>query len=829
MPPVSADLAQVAARAADLAAEPDSAAGPEVVLEAAVRAEAVKVPGRGGVQPVFGLARLARQRANRIRISLTNDYSNSALNARPYNLAGGDSPKVDSWQEGFGASLGGPLRIPKLYDGSDRTFFFVNYNLNRGRTAVDQFSTVPTLAERQGDFSDRGAQLYDPFSNLSGPRTSWGSAIPSGMLDPAAVGLLQYIPEPNLPGLVQNFHLQDRIPSATDRLNVRVQHTLSSVFHLDVAYSLQEGRSHAFTSFPAFERDTTTRGQSVTLALTQNWSPTFSNSTQFFYTRNRNLSLNQFAFVQDVAGSLGITGVSSNPIDYGVPQLNFTNFTDASDPVPSLIRNQTFRFADTIRVQRVRHTITSGFEVRRMENNAISNPTPRGSFTFSGELTSQLDATGVPVTGTGLDFADFLLGLPSATNVRFGTPSTYFRSWAYAGFVNDDWRVAPSLSLNYGLRYEAITPSSEEYGHIANLDVSPDFTQAAVVVPGQVAPFNGELPAALVRGDYNNWSPRIGIAWRPPFDQRAHGARRIQPDVQRGRVQSLRLVHGQPASLGAGANTFQRRNAGAYSARWLSGHVAKYAAQHHRRRSQLPAGVRADVESVGGHDSDPQHAHRRDLHRHQRHAPGHAAGLQRQQHPGQRRRDSECSGIHLQHLRRQLHLSRRAIPHTGPSLALYALWRQLHAGQVPGQRQLHRRRPADHRAGQRKPGGRARPFFLRRAAPIPRQLQLRPALWRAAAICARRLDQCRAGRLVADQHREYSQRTAIHGARFRFGVRDLAGRVFGARRSDWRPFPACRTCAPCSNFSIRPLSFCPQADAPATPRGIRLSDRAHSR
>ena len=196
---------------------------------------------------MFGLARLARQRANRIRISLTNDYSNSALNARPYNLAGGDSPKVGSWQESFGASLGGPLRIPKLYDGSDRTFFFVNYNLNRGRTAVDQFSTVPTLAERQGDFSDRGAQLYDPFSNLSGPRTSWGSAIPSGMLDPAAVGLLQYIPEPNLPGLVQNFHLQDRIPSATDRLNVRVQHTLSSVFHLDVAYSLQEVRSHAFT------------------------------------------------------------------------------------------------------------------------------------------------------------------------------------------------------------------------------------------------------------------------------------------------------------------------------------------------------------------------------------------------------------------------------------------------------------------------------------------------------------------------------------------------------------------------------------------------------
>jgi hypothetical protein len=476
-------------------------------------------PGRGGVQPLFGLARLAQRRVNRIRFNLTDDYSNSALNARPYSLSGTTAPKIGSWQEGLGGSLGGPLRIPKVYDGSNRTFFFVNYNLNRGRSAVDQFSTVPTPAERQGDFSDRGAQLFNPFSNLSGPRTSWGSVIPSGMLSPAAVGLLQYIPAPNLPGLVQNFHLQDRIPSATDRFNVRVQHTISTRLHLDVNYNFQQAENHSLASFPAFQRDQSTRGQSITLGLTQNWSRTFSNTTQFFFTRNRSQSLNQFAFVQNVAGALGITGVSTNPIDYGVPQLTFTNFTDASDPVPSLSRNQTFRLTDSIRIQRTRHTITAGFEVRKMENNTLSNPTPRGSFTFSGAETSQLDATGTPVKSTGLDFADFLIGLPSSTNVRFGTPSTYFRNWGYAAYVNDDWRVAPVLSLTYGLRYEAITPASEKYGHVANLDVSPGFSQAAAVIPGQPAPFSGALPSALIRGDYNNWSPRIGLAWRPPFDK----------------------------------------------------------------------------------------------------------------------------------------------------------------------------------------------------------------------------------------------------------------------------------------------------------------------
>jgi hypothetical protein len=150
-----------------------------------------------------------------------------------------------------------------------------------------------------------------------------------------------------------------------------------------------------------------------------------------------------------------------------------------------------------------------------MHINNLSNPVPRGQFTFSGAMTSQLDAEGDPVVGTGLDLADFLLGLPANTNLRFGTPSTYFRGWAYAAYVNDDWRVRPDFTVSWGVRYEAVTPFSELHDHIANLDLSDDFTQAAVVVPGQIAPFSGALPPALVRGDYDNWSPRIGIAWRP--------------------------------------------------------------------------------------------------------------------------------------------------------------------------------------------------------------------------------------------------------------------------------------------------------------------------
>jgi outer membrane receptor protein involved in Fe transport len=101
--------------------------------------------------------------------------------------------------------------------------------------------------------------------------------------------------------------------------------------------------------------------------------------------------------------------------------------------------------------------------------------------------------------------------------VRFGTPSTYFRSWGTAGYFTDDWRVRPDFTLQLGVRYEFFTPPTELYGHLSNLDFDPATSQVAVVIPGQSAPFSGAVPNSLVRPDYNNWAPRIGIAWRPPI------------------------------------------------------------------------------------------------------------------------------------------------------------------------------------------------------------------------------------------------------------------------------------------------------------------------
>ncbi len=468
-----------------------------------------------GMGALMGMQRIMRQQANRLRIGFHNRYGHSTLDARPYSLTEPDPAKIDAYRERFGVNLGGPVALGKLYNGRDRTFFFVNYDANRDRSPVDTFATVPLPAERMGDFTARGSQLFDPNSNLTGPRTPLGSVIPAAMIDPAAAGLLAFIPVPNLPGTVQNFHLQERVPQSGDRFNVRILHTISPRFNFNASYGVNSTRNRSIQNLPELGRRMGVLGQNLTLGLVQQWTPKLTHNTSINWNRNRSDSLNRFAFQQDIAGALGITGISTDPVNFGVPLLNFTNFTDANDPIPALRRNQQFRVTDGFSITHKTHTIRGGGEVRRQQNNDRTDPTARGNFNFTGLMTSQLDAQGRPVAGTGLDFADFLLGLPQSTTVRFGSSSTYFRSWGFHAYLQDDWRVHPRFTVQAGIRYELATVPIELFDKLANLDVDPAITAVATVLPGQTAPFSGDIGRGLIRGDFNNWSPRLGIAWRP--------------------------------------------------------------------------------------------------------------------------------------------------------------------------------------------------------------------------------------------------------------------------------------------------------------------------
>jgi hypothetical protein len=232
------------------------------------------------------------------------------------------------------------------------------------------------------------------------------------------------------------------------------------------------------------------------------------------YNHNHVSATNLFSNVQNVAGEAGISGVSTNPFDWGIPGISFTSFAGLTDPVPRRELDQTYTFSDTLSWSRGKHNWRFGGDYRRILQSFRSAKNAEGSFVFTGFATSQL-ASGGPVANTGYDFADFLLGLPQQTTLQSGTNSYDFRANSFDLYAQDDFRFRPNLSLNLGLRYEYNGPYTEAHNQIANLDVAAGFTGAGAVLPGQSGSFNGLFPASLIRPDRNNFAPRIGIAWKP--------------------------------------------------------------------------------------------------------------------------------------------------------------------------------------------------------------------------------------------------------------------------------------------------------------------------
>ena len=475
-------------------------------------------PGGGGNGGGRG-GRLGRQTVNRVRFSFYDRFDSSAFDAKPYSITGNEVPKPSHYDDRFGASLGGPLKIPHIYDGSNKTYFFINYQHDIQSSALDTYSTVPTATERTGDFCGLGVTLFDPFSNFAGPRTPLGNGCQIPNINSAAAGLLTFYPEPNLPGSVQNYLLQTTVPVNSDILSIHILHTINAKFSLNGGYNLSSTRQDTFGSFLSTAGSESTLNQSVTLGLSHNWTPHLVESTQLSWSRSRTQILSDNSFKNDVAGDLGINGVSTDPMSFGIPAINFTSISGLNDPLPSLVRNQTLRFSDSLKWVHLKHTFTFGGEIRRIQLNADSSPQPRGRFNFTGVLTSQLDASGQPITarpGTQqyYELADFLIGLPYSTTVQYG-PNAYLRSWDFIAYGQDDFRINKQFTLLFGARYEAATPPVDVYDRIANLDLNSAATQVGVVTPGQTGPFSGAFPRSLVHGDYGNWAPRIGFAWVP--------------------------------------------------------------------------------------------------------------------------------------------------------------------------------------------------------------------------------------------------------------------------------------------------------------------------
>jgi len=509
---------------------------------------AAKGPGGGSTMTMFGRGRFD---INHPHGGFYYTVGDSALNAAPYSLTGNATSKPAYQQQKFGATMGGPLTIPKIYRGGTRTFFFANYNGSRGENPYDAFSTVPSGLLRSGNFAqlchtgfdstgicnDRNSQggvthqIYDPCGgnvNAEGGCTSAyatptpfvGNVIPSTRISSVAAGLLNFIPTPNLPGTVKNFHYVTAATNNSDDLNLRVMHALgnSSVApgrhhrgsqnDLTFGFHYHSADTALTNQYPSVGGDSNIRSFDIPVGYIRSFGK-LTTTTRVDFNRSRTATRNLYALSEDITGDLGIAGVSQNPLDWGLPNISLTHFGSIHDTNPKLLRNQTLTFSEKLIWNHGKHTWRWGGEFQRIQLNTKASNDARGTFVFTG-------------VNSGYDFADLLLALPQQTQVQFGQDSYHFRGNSWNVFGQDNWKVRGNLTLNLGVRYEYVSPFSEINNRIANLDLSPGVLSPGVapaavahVLPGMIGPYSGQFPATLIRPDRNNVAPRVGLAFKP--------------------------------------------------------------------------------------------------------------------------------------------------------------------------------------------------------------------------------------------------------------------------------------------------------------------------
>lgn len=455
---------------------------------------------------------------NQFRGSLTEYLRNDALDAPGFfaPIQNGQKIKPKLRYNVFGGTIGGPIK-------RNKTFFFFNYEGGRRRTGVSQTLTVPTALQRLGDFSDTrtaaGAliPIYDPdtttASGTTFVRTQFpGNIIPTSRLDPVALKILSYYPTPNTAPAnatgANNFRGNSVNTLTHDFWSIKVDHTLSSKDRLTGRYMFNRDNTNVISVFPDPGPDTTTFNDANQKSALVDWIRTISPITVNDFRVNiaRRVAHALSAGIGgDYPSKLGLRGVADtafpNIVPNGFSALGNTNQERRQYPIDQQ------QFVENISTVRGTHALKAGFELRRSRNHEINLPTSSGSFTFATQPSGQ---PGNAATGTGL--ASLLLGFPTAfTQVQ--TDELDRHSYYLAAFLQDDWAVTRSLTLNLGLRWETDTPMTDGSNRMNGFDqtaINPVSGTPGVVKFMGVNGFRTQPYDT----DWNNFGPRVGFAWK---------------------------------------------------------------------------------------------------------------------------------------------------------------------------------------------------------------------------------------------------------------------------------------------------------------------------
>jgi trimeric autotransporter adhesin len=468
----------------------------------------------------------------------------SYFNAQPFALLGQEQNQPVNGTNHFTLSFMSAPYIPHLTKPSGKDTVFLTLSGSRSSNPDDFYATVPTDAERAGDFSAAGLPpIYDPVTGQQFIYNSIPNVIPPTgaarqSISPQSTALLSYFPEPNLAAGSTingyNYHLLTTAQSNTTQAGIRYNRSLganatqpggrggsgggrrggSQNQGLRQSINLNYNWSHSASDLVNLIPDLGGKSASSSYSLQAGYTVgyhRFTSISNVNWNRSNSRTTNFFTNTTDnPAATADITVPNNVPLNYGIPDISLSNgIQGLSETQPSFSISQTIAFSEVLSWIHGKHNVRFGGDYRRVHRDFLAGSNATGNFAFTGLFTE--DPAQDPTTGSSI--ADFLLGLPQSTTLNSSEAKSYLRDNVYDVYAMDDWRLLPSLTLNLGVRWEFFAPYTEKYNHLADVATNPDgaFTSETE----QTAGMNG-LPDSLAFPWRKAFQPRIGLAWRVP-------------------------------------------------------------------------------------------------------------------------------------------------------------------------------------------------------------------------------------------------------------------------------------------------------------------------
>ncbi len=436
---------------------------------------------------------ITKSGGNRIKGSLYEFVRNDTFDSR--NFFSLVVPKLRRNQ--FGASIGGPVTIPKLYSGRDRTFFFFSYEGVRQRSAGTVSNLiVPTAAERGGDFAASSRRPTDPATRAAFPN----NRIPASRFDPAAARFLDImIPLPNAANGAHIFNAPEELGS--NQIIARGDHSLNPRQRLSVRFFNDRSRQINSAGLPILQSDVRFNTSNSMLNHTWTIAPSLLNTAQFTFGR-----VDLARGPLPLAGGLnyeklGVRAPSDTPQFATNWRGQVNGFWNMNQDNYVTIDRKTAQWTDSVSYTRGAHMMKFGGEFRHTRSDRETANLTDPQFTFDGRFAVN-------------PYADFLLGLPSRMN-QGSLRVNAIRSNAMSFFFQDDWKVKRNLTLSLGARWEPLLPFSDQRDQMSMFRPgikSQVYTNAPT---GLVYVGDPGVPRAGIENDWNNFGPRIGFAWSP--------------------------------------------------------------------------------------------------------------------------------------------------------------------------------------------------------------------------------------------------------------------------------------------------------------------------